>query len=81
MKNIWILFAVLVVAGGLAACNKEENKPVEEDARFVDLGLSVKWGKCNLGATTPEGYGDYYAWGETEPYYEEGNAQKTDRVI
>ena len=40
----------------------------------VDLGLSVKWAKCNLGATTPEGYGDYYAWGETEPYYEPGTA-------
>ena len=35
----------------------------------VDLGLSVKWATCNLGATEPEGYGDYYAWGETEPYY------------
>lgn len=32
----------------------------------VDLGLSVKWANANLGATTPEGYGDYYAWGETE---------------
>lgn len=33
----------------------------------VDLGLSVKWATCNIGATTPEGYGDYFAWGETEP--------------
>lgn len=32
----------------------------------VDLGLSVKWASCNIGATTPEGYGDYFAWGETE---------------
>lgn len=32
---------------------------------YVDLGLSVKWATCNVGATTPEGYGDYYAWGET----------------
>ena len=37
---------------------------------YVDLGLSVKWATCNLGASKPEGYGDYYAWGETEPYYE-----------
>ena len=35
----------------------------------VDMGLSVKWASCNLGATKPEEYGDYYAWGETEPYY------------
>ena len=32
----------------------------------VDLGLSVKWAACNLGATKPEGYGGYYAWGETK---------------
>lgn len=37
----------------------------EDDA--VDLGLSVKWASCNLGATVPEGFGDYYAWGETSP--------------
>lgn len=32
---------------------------------IVDLGLSVKWSTCNLGAATPEGYGDYYQWGGT----------------
>ena len=33
---------------------------------YVDLGLpsGLLWADCNLGATTPEGYGDYYAWGE-----------------
>ncbi len=32
----------------------------------VDLGLpsGIKWASCNVGATTPEGYGNYYAWGE-----------------
>ena len=34
---------------------------------YVDLGLSVKWATCNVGADKPEEYGDYYAWGETEP--------------
>ena len=34
---------------------------------YVDLGLSVKWAICNVGASKPEEYGDYYAWGETEP--------------
>ena len=34
---------------------------------WVDLGLSVKWATCNVGATAPEEYGNYYAWGETEP--------------
>lgn len=31
---------------------------------YVDLGLSVKWATCNVGASKPEDYGDYYAWGE-----------------
>ena len=36
------------------------------DSRAIDLGLSVKWASCNVGATAPEEYGGYYAWGETE---------------
>lgn len=31
---------------------------------YVDLGLSVKWATCNVGANSPEQYGNYYAWGE-----------------
>ena len=34
---------------------------------YVDLGLSVKWATCNVGASKPEDYGNYYAWGETSP--------------
>jgi hypothetical protein len=34
---------------------------------YVDLGLSVKWATCNVGASKPEEYGDYFAWGETQP--------------
>ncbi|MBP5719601.1 MAG: hypothetical protein J6W82_00880 [Bacteroidales bacterium] len=54
---------------------------------WVDLGLSVYWSTCNLGAKSPEQYGDYYAWGEIAPqkdgkyewdsyewYYIEGDA-------
>ena len=32
----------------------------------IDLGLSVKWASHNVGANSPEEYGSYYAWGETE---------------
>jgi hypothetical protein len=48
----------------------------------VDLGLpsGLKWASFNLGATNPEEYGDYYAWGETEPYYELGHAQSENPV-
>ena len=36
---------------------------------YVDLGLpsGLLWATCNVGAETPEAYGNYYAWGETEP--------------
>lgn len=34
---------------------------------YVDLGLSVRWATCNVGATSPSGYGNYYAWGEISP--------------
>ena len=33
--------------------------------QWVDLGLSVKWATCNMGASSPSDYGNYYAWGET----------------
>ncbi len=44
---------------------------------YVDLGLSVKWATCNVGASSPEEYGNYYAWGETttkSEYTEENSA-------
>ncbi len=37
------------------------------DHDYVDLGLSVKWATCNVGASSFTVYGDYFAWGETEP--------------
>ena len=40
-----------------------------DNVGYVDLGLPSGnlWAECNLGASTPEQYGDYYAWGETKP--------------
>ena len=38
----------------------------DSEPEYVDLGLSVKWATFNVGATRPEEYGDYFAWGETE---------------
>ena len=55
-------FALILCALALAACEPEP-KPVTVDA--VDLGLSVKWATCNLGATTTAPAGDQFAWGET----------------
>ena len=44
-----------------------ENVDSHNGHEYVDLGLSVKWATCNVGATKPEEYGDYFAWGETQP--------------
>lgn len=42
--------------------------PIHNGHEYVDLGLpsGLKWATMNIGASTPEGYGDYFAWGETE---------------
>ena len=39
--------------------------PAQPD--WVELAPGLKWAKCNVGAETPEDYGEYYAWGETAP--------------
>lgn len=39
--------------------------PTLTSSGYVDLGLSVNWASCNLGASTPASRGGYYAWGET----------------
>ena len=71
MKKLFYLATTTLL---LFSCGKENNEsqkkedPGDQEFSFtaIDLGLSVKWGNANLGATAPEGYGDYYAWGETE---------------
>ena len=47
-----------------------------DKVEYVDLGLPSGnlWATCNLGASAPEAYGDYYAWGETKPKQEYTNS-------
>ena len=59
--------------GTTASCNISVTENTSEP-ECVDLGLSVKWATFNVGASKPEEYGDYFAWGEVEPYYEVGYA-------
>ncbi len=49
--------------------NFKETKGIENGYTWIDLGLpsGLKWATCNVGATLPEEYGDYFAWGETSP--------------
>ena len=65
-----IIFSLLVFSAALALVGSKsnQNEPKGDNSKghnYVDLGLSVKWATCNVGATTPEGYGYYFAWGET----------------
>lgn len=47
---------------------------IEDNHEYVDLGLpsGTLWATCNVGASSPEEYGDHFAWGETSPkdYYD-----------
>ena len=46
-----------------------EEEAIEDEHEWVDLGLpsGTLWATCNVGANSPEEYGDYFAWGETKP--------------
>ena len=61
---------IYVPAGSVAAYKSawsEYADRIQPNVEAVDLGLSVKWATCNVGASSPEEYGDYFSWGETCP--------------
>ena len=72
MKKVLLFMALAATLMAAIACEKSNKEEAEDipDGPFefgaVDLGLSVKWANANVGADSPEVYGDYYAWGETE---------------
>ena len=99
-KIIYLLVSLLFVT--LVACEDKESSssnggfPVytsgtENGHDYVDLGLpsGTLWATCNVGASKPEEYGDYFAWGETEPkreymwwtYKWMTEGQKTEKYI
>ena len=67
LAAIMLTVATLFVAG----CEKpsDPQEPDPSDKYWVDLGLpsGLQWATCNVGASSPEDYGDYFAWGETTP--------------
>ena len=73
MKKAFLFSFGLVVAFAslfFTSCSEDEtisdSKKTSSQYEAVDLGLSVKWATHNVGASKPEEYGGYYAWGETE---------------
>ena len=70
MKKLFLFSLVLsmVFTSLFVSCTEDEFEIVVDGHSCVDLGLpsGVKWATCNVGAISPEDYGGYYAWGETE---------------
>ncbi|MDY4512083.1 MAG: hypothetical protein SPE10_01325 [Paludibacteraceae bacterium] len=66
MKKIAFFMCGLCVALFMSCTTNTTG--TENGHEWVDLGLpsGTKWATCNVGASTPEEYGNYYAWGETE---------------
>ena len=73
--NNLLLLLLLMATMSFASCKDDEvvnsiNKfcPDENHPHAIDLGLpsGTLWACCNVGASSPEAYGGYYAWGETK---------------
>lgn len=60
------LLSILLFLGtfSVATFAQSETSGAHYGHEWVDLGLSVKWATCNVGASTPDAYGNYYAWGD-----------------
>ena len=75
MKKILYLAAAALLTFGMVSCDNTNNKTTTTgddtllmESGWVNLGLpsGLLWYSVNIGATSPEEYGNYYAWGETQ---------------
>lgn len=69
MQRKWIsTIALILILSAISSCSKDD-APELLLPEYVDLGLpsGVKWATFNVGASSPEEYGDYFAWGEISP--------------
>ena len=75
LRKFFTLTTFLFAAFSFVACssdddddNKNDKNVVADNHEYVDLGLpsGTLWATCNVGASKPEEYGDYFAWGETK---------------
>ena len=94
LKTFILLLAVTLTIPSICACgDDDDNSPIvgpggnsgknNDKHEYVDLGLpnGTLWATCNVGASKPEEYGDWFAWGETIPkdidaWYPEWNNYK-----
>ncbi len=89
MRFLAVASAAALLCTGFCACSDDDDDDAPDNStpeysvtgklnghEYVDLGLSVKWAACNIGANSPFEYGDYFAWGETstKAEYTESNS-------
>jgi hypothetical protein len=74
MKKILLLLVSIALTFVFISCGDDDDIDKDEPVTYVehdyvDLGLpsGTLWATCNVGASVPEEYGDYFAWGETKP--------------
>lgn len=70
LYKLLYLGIIVISLFAVQSCSSDDNEETLEPTQVnghevVDLGLSVKWATCNIGAATPTECGNYYAWGET----------------
>lgn len=71
VQTVWAQVVVLHKTNGQTiecAISELDSITFEQEHEWVDLGLpsGTRWATCNVGANSPEEYGDYFAWGETK---------------
>ena len=69
MSTTYYVRAYATTAAGTGYGNQLSFTTTNDEHAYVDLGLpsGLLWATCNVGADSPEEYGDYFAWGETQP--------------
>lgn len=83
-KNLLVIgLASVMLSFALQSCQKhndvDPNPPENGDCyETVDLGLSVLWGSCNVGASTPEGKGNWYSWEDVQKIEKKGMRLPTE---
>ena len=69
MRKVFLLIIPLF-AGILSSQAQVTKCPDNHHPHAVDLGVGVKWACCNVSARSPEGAGQFFAWGETREKYD-----------
>ncbi len=74
IKKIIVAIGIILIAAVIGNCinyyieykmsHPKLYMTEKKNQKAIDLGLSVKWATCNIGANEPEECGNYYGWGE-----------------